>query len=288
MGTTSKRPHGTSPSGNGSGRLCLRSLLLPPVLLFLALGFCIPRVSGASSVQILVDGRSLNLASGAGTVREALAEARIALDRDDQVSPPLDAHVPVDGVIRVTRIAYAEGTLEIRIPYQTVVRPATQGNRPRHPTVTGEGRNGLKRVTYRAKLVDGREVERATLTEQVVREPVHQVVTSRNPSALGSRGAYAGGRTLKMLATAYDPGPGSCGRSADGRTCNGKRAGYGVIAVDPKVIPLGSKLYVPGYGYGIAADVGGAIQGPRIDLGFNSRSGSFKWGKRWVVISIVD
>ena len=64
-----------------------------------------------------------------------------------------------------------------------------------------------------------------------------------------------------MVATAYDPGPGSCGKYADGITCSGKRAGYGIAAVDPTIIPLGSKLYIEGYGYAIAADVGIDVRG---------------------------
>jgi len=168
------------------------------------------------------------------------------------------------------------------------VRQATGRSRPYHPTITQPGRSGLKRLTYRARLVDGREVERTTAGEKVVREPEHEIVTSRKPYQLGSRGMYAGKRNLVVVATAYDPGPGSCGKWADGQTCNGKRAGYGIIAVDPKVIPLGAKIFVPGYGYGVAADVGGAIKGNRIDLGYNSRSGSFKWGRRQVVIQIVE
>lgn len=254
------------------------------------IGLCLlcSAARGASNVRIQVDGRTVTAPGSADTVREALSSASITLGRDDEVSPGLDSRVADDGVITVRRVTYAQTSQEVKIPYRTVVRPASRGNRPYHPTVTREGHNGLKRVTYRVKSVDGREVERTQAGEEVVKEPVHRIVTSRNPVILGSRGAYVGKKTLTVLATAYDPGPGSCGKYANGQTCNGKRAGYGIIAVDPKVIPLGAKLFVPGYGYGIAADVGGAIKGNRVDLGFNSRSGSFKWGKKWVQIAIVD
>ncbi|HEU4752272.1 MAG TPA: 3D domain-containing protein, partial [Armatimonadota bacterium] len=206
----------------------------------------------------------------------------------DTVSPGADQPAPSDGLIRVQRVRYEEGTLEVKIPYPTVVRSAAGRRSPYHPTISQPGRSGLKRVSYRAKLVDGREVERSTVSEETLREAQPEIVLSRKPYLLGSRGAYIGKRTLPVVATAYDPGPGSCGKYANGRTCNGKRAGYGIIAVDPKVIPLGSKIYVPGYGYGIAADVGSAIQGNRVDLGFNSRSGSFKWGRRQVTIQIIE
>jgi len=241
----------------------------------------------AENVRVLADGQTVRL-TAAETVRDALHQAGVRLGEADEVTPALDAALPSDGVVRVKRISFVENTIEVKVPYRTIVRPASKGNKPYHPTVTGEGRNGLKRVRYRAKVVDGQEIERATLAEEVVREPVHEIVTSRKPLALGSRGAYAGKRTMAVMSTAYDPGPGSCGKWADGRTCNGKRAGYGIIAVDPKVIPLGAKLFVPGYGFGIAADVGGAIKGARIDLGFNSRAGAFQWGRKWVTITIID
>lgn len=246
------------------------------------------QAESATNVRIRVDGRVITLPRTGDTVREALQEARVTLDRDDEVSPSLDSAAPAEGTILVSRVTYKEGSVDQKIPYKTIVRPASKGQNPYHPTVIKEGRNGLKRTTFRIKLVDGKEVERVTTGETVLREVVNEVVVARKPTQLGSRGAYAGVRSLTVIATAYDPGPGSCPGTADGRTCNGKRAGYGIIAVDPKVIPLGSKIYVPGYGYGIAADVGGAIKGNRIDLGFNSRKGSFRWGRRKVKISIID
>lgn len=264
---------------------------LCPAVLALAVGALLfsPGTSwAATNVRIQVDGRILTLPETGETVREALAAAAVTVNADDQVSPALDAPAPQDGLIRISRVTFQEGSLERKIPYRTVVRPASRISNPYHPTITQEGRSGLKRISYRVKLVDGKEQTRTTVSEEVVRKPVDEIVTSRRPAQLASRGAYTGARTLNVLATAYDPGPGSCGKFANGSTCNGKRAGYGIVAVDPKVIPLGSKLHIPGYGYAIAADVGGAIKGNRVDLGFNSRSGSFKWGKRWVRVMIVE
>src|SRR5206468_1120926 len=80
--------------------------------------------------------------------------------------------------------------------------------------------------------------------------------------------------------TAYDPGPGSCGPAACGRTAIGLRAGPGVVAVDPAMIPMKARLYVDGYGYAVAADVGGNIKGDRIDLGFHSRGPAARYGRR--------
>lgn len=242
--------------------------------------------AAADTAYVVVDGRTQPLPAHAESVRTGLAAAGVVLGPDDQVTPPLDAPLPEEGSVRVVRVSWTEESEEVRLPFRTAVRPSPSA--PRHPTVMRPGRPGLKQVTYRVRRVDGHEVERVVLRETVLREPETQLVLSRHALPLASRGAYAGRRTLNVVATAYDPGPGSCGRYADGRTCNGKRAGYGVIAVDPKVIPLGAKLHVPGYGYGIAADVGSAIRGQRVDLGFNSRAGARQWGRKRVTLTVVD
>jgi 3D (Asp-Asp-Asp) domain-containing protein len=64
--------------------------------------------------------------------------------------------------------------------------------------------------------------------------------------------------------------------------------GAKIIAVDPNVIPLGSKVYVDGYGYAVAADKGGAIKGNRIDVFFSSKNDAYRWGVKRVKIRVLD
>lgn len=87
----------------------------------------------------------------------------------------------------------------------------------------------------------------------------------------------AGGRKLTVSATCY---------ILKGTTATGMPVGKGVVAVDPRVIPLGSKLYIPGYGPGVAADVGGGIKGAIIDLWYPSYAQCAKWGRRTVTITV--
>ena len=88
---------------------------------------------------------------------------------------------------------------------------------------------------------------------------------------------------LEMLATAYTANCYGC----SGMTKSGVRAGYGIVAVDPNVIPLGTHLYIKGYGPAIAGDTGGAIRGNRIDLGFDSSADAFAFGSRPVRVYIL-
>lgn len=90
------------------------------------------------------------------------------------------------------------------------------------------------------------------------------------------------GNALSMEATGYsrfDPG---CGNY----TATGEYLRYGIAAVDPDVIPLGTDLYIEGYGHAVALDTGGAIVGHRIDLAFDSHQEALNWGRRNVTVYI--
>jgi 3D (Asp-Asp-Asp) domain-containing protein len=87
----------------------------------------------------------------------------------------------------------------------------------------------------------------------------------------------AGGRTLTVSSTGY---------AISGRTATGVPAGWGVVAVDPAVIPLGTHMSIPGYGEGIAADTGTAVHGAAIDLWFPSQEQARAWGRRVVTITL--
>jgi 3D (Asp-Asp-Asp) domain-containing protein len=94
--------------------------------------------------------------------------------------------------------------------------------------------------------------------------------------------------SLTLVATGYSPHRLDTAPYDDGFSAIGLPAGYGIVAVDPRVIPLGTRLYVEGYGYAIAADVGGDIEGHRIDLCFPKRQDALLFGRRDVTVHILD
>ena len=118
--------------------------------------------------------------------------------------------------------------------------------------------------------------EQARTLTAVRTSPPTPVVTPGAPS-LPAGPASAGVRSLTVLATGY---------ALPGRTASGRMVGWGVVAVDPSVIPLGSRLAVPGYGVSVAADTGGAIKGARIDLWFPSVRQALVWGTRTVTVAV--
>ncbi len=109
-----------------------------------------------------------------------------------------------------------------------------------------------------------------------VQAPPTPVATPGAPS-LPSGPASAGVRSLTVVATAY---------ALPGRTASGRPVGWGVVAVDPSVIPMGSRLAIPGYGMGVAADTGGAITGARIDVWFPSVAQAHEWGTRTITVTV--
>jgi 3D (Asp-Asp-Asp) domain-containing protein len=149
-----------------------------------------------------------------------------------------------------------------------------------------EGKAGSVIRTWRITYKDEQVVSKELLKEEKV-DPKPTLFLMSRAGFETSRGAFMRSKVLSMRATAYDPSPATIGRGATGRAANGMRAAYGIVAVDPRVIPLGSLVYVEGYGFAIAADTGGAIKGNRIDLCYNSRHEACCYGSHRVRVHIL-
>jgi 3D (Asp-Asp-Asp) domain-containing protein len=135
---------------------------------------------------------------------------------------------------------------------------------------------------------DGGPVHQTVLGSTVIRAPKARVVAEGiGDSPLADFEAHGiahmaivAHSAMRMVATAYTANCAGCG----GMTAIGRRAGHGIVAVDPRIIPLGTRLYIPGYGIAVAGDTGGAIIGHRIDLGFDSVRGALLFGRRDVTV----
>lgn len=146
---------------------------------------------------------------------------------------------------------------------------------------------GIPGVAYRAvqKTIRGDKVVRVSLLWETIYPAVPAIILVGDTKRFVARSSYLRTHHLKLEATAYCPG-GCCG-TGSGRTASGVRAGFGVAAVDPSVVPLGSVLYVEGYGFALAADVGKGIRGRRIDLGFASHAEAKRFGRRSIVVHLL-
>lgn len=143
-------------------------------------------------------------------------------------------------------------------------------------TVSEEGRNGIKEITTTTVFYDGKGYSR-TSQEKIVLEAKNELIARGTKVVKRTLETEAGNLTYwkklsHVWATSYD----STCLGCDSVTAAGMKQGYGVVAVDPEIIPLHTKLYIPGYGIAVAGDVGGTIKGKRIDLGYDSLNGQWK------------
>lgn len=145
-----------------------------------------------------------------------------------------------------------------------------------------DGRDGFVKKTFRITYKDGKPVEKELLKSERQEAQPALMLMSRSGYQT-SRGSFGRGRVMTMLATAYPAMV--CGT---GRTRTGTRAGYGQVAVDPRVIPLGSLVYVEGYGFALASDTGGAIKGNRIDLCYPDFGTANRYGYKRVKVHVLS
>jgi 3D (Asp-Asp-Asp) domain-containing protein len=121
------------------------------------------------------------------------------------------------------------------------------------------------------------EARAQAIEAQARRAAVEHTVSAGAATAVAPVPSDAGPGTITVTATAY---------TLQGQTATGAPVGYGVVAVDPSVIPLGTRMTIPGYGEGVAADTGAAIQGAVIDLWFPTAAAAAEWGRRTVTITL--
>jgi len=245
-------------------------------------------VTRARALSLAIGGREIWLRTTAPTVGEALAGSRLAVHPDDRVEPGSDEPV-VNGLrVVVTRIVRSFRHHADPIPFETVRREDMTMDLGK-VVVAQPGANGLLERLLLITYEDGRQVSIEELSKEVAREPITQI------ERVGTAGTIVrDGQTIRFLkrmdvtATAYEPGPISCGAYADGYTALGLRATRGIIAVDPTVIPFWTRVYVDGYGFAVAGDSGSAIRGNRIDVCFDTYAEAMNWGVKRVRVYILE
>lgn len=229
-------------------------------------------------------------------VGDTVADALVAVGADPasniQVDPPLDTPLKAGMTVSVPDVFMRVASEETVVPAPVTYEKDSSLPKGVKRVVT-TGRAGRVLRVYRVVVSGGAEGEPVLTATRTVARPVPRVVAVGTGSragfgarALRAAGAKAPeqGRRMRVEVTGYsakEPG-------LDYTTATGARAVHGVIAVDPRVIPLGTRVYVPGYGYAVAADTGGAIKGRRIDLCFDSVEEAIRWGRRSVTIIILD
>lgn len=244
----------------------------------------------------LKDGNAMrSIEAPSGTAREILAYAGIELGSEDIVIPD-GAFVPAERRISVLRVETKTVTVEESLPFETVEELTTELPMGKEMTAR-EGVDGRKKVTRVERFINGKLFSSMVLSEEVTTNAIARVVR-KGTDALTAVTRGGGVRQLTMVATCYEAGPRSTGKRPGDRgygiTRSGTRVRRGVVAVDPRVIPLGTRLYIksldpsiPDYGFATAEDTGGAIKGMKIDLFMETMAECFQFGKRKVRVYIL-
>lgn len=245
-------------------------------------------VKAKYDVTVTADGQTKTIHTGDARVSDILRQAGVTVGENDIVEPAQDTELTEATAIKVTRVTTKTTTETKDIAYSTETRETSELEKGKS-RVAQEGVNGKEEITLEYTYHDGVQVSVVQTGSQVLEQPVNKIVengtkepvvtTSSSSSSTGaSDAAVSSSRTITMQATAYSGG---------GTTASGMAAAVGRVAVDPRVIPLGTRLYIEGYGYAVAADTGGAIKGNRIDLYMNSESQCNSFGRRNVTVHVL-
>lgn len=267
-------------------------------------------IARAFPVTVTADGETYKLNMSGGTVADALDKAVVTISDDDIISASLDTQLTSGMTIKVSRVTYKERTTDEKLAYTT--KKVNNSNMYTDQTKTiQKGVNGTQKVTYKDKYVDGKKTESIKLNSVVTKEATEQILevgTKKRPvvSASGFKTiswltppssltitksgvptSYK--KVIKGTASAYSGG---------GYTATGKAVKPGYIAVNPRQIPYGTKMWIVSndgkyvYGYASAEDTGGFINwsgsmATVCDLYFASQSQASAFGRRGVTIYIL-
>ena len=275
---------------------------------------------------VLQNGYEMTAFTSKSTVSEILDENSIVLNENQKTIPDLTAQVKAGDVIKITDKSYNEVqiakvseegvqtsleqllqnyapitekivTEQVSIPFETITKNTAGTTTDTTNKVLQEGKEGIKEVTYKIKYQNDVEIERTTLSETVIQEPVNKIVqvnkkvTSRSsttsrtslPSTTAST-STAGAQIYKI--TAYCPCSKCCGKS-NGITASGTKATAGRTVAASSKFALGTKLNINGHIYTVE-DRGGAINGNKIDIFVNSHSEALAWGVRYLPVSVAN
>lgn len=242
-------------------------------------------VRRARPVTIESDGRQISFHSTQSDILAILAEANVALIGKDYTIPEISQPITAGGVIQVIRVKEDFRIEDEQLPYDTSIQPTDSLELDQRALLV-QGKPGIIRRRYLLRYENGRLVSEVPDGEWVAAEPVNEVIGYGTKIVVRTletpQGAYDYWRKVRMRVTSYTAS--SSGKPPDhpayGITASGTEAGNGVVAVDPKVVPFRSWVYVPDYGIAFVGDTGGGVKGRWIDLGYDE--GKFTYWNGYV------
>jgi uncharacterized protein YabE (DUF348 family) len=257
-------------------------------------------IQRAVPLKVFADGQEQVIYTTQKTIKDALNNSVIKLgDKDKVQEADLQDQVVSGMKISLIRVEEREEIEESVVEFDTIRRESDELARGEEK-ILREGEEGLSKKVFNVIFENGVEVSRNLLTELVLNPPINKIVGyGGNNNYRTSRGGVIRAKeVIRMSATSYSSSYRHTGKTPDhpyyGITATGVKAREGIVAVDPNVIPLGSKVYVeleegiPDYGFAIAADTGGAVKGNVIDLYFEDEDRITAFGRRRAKVYILE
>lgn len=244
-------------------------------------------IKRAVEIEMVFGSKTIVIKTAEDTVKDMLEAESDELNAEgiefneglDEITPSLDTKISDNLTIQLVKVEVTNEVATEDIDYETIVEE-DESLDINTEDVRQAGEAGQKEITYKVIKKDGKEVSREVVQSKVIKEPVNEIIVQGTRRVFASRDgemeykdliycestAYAGDTiTATGTVPSYNPG------------------GISTIAVDPRVIPLGSLVYVENYGKAIAADTGGLIKGKIIDVFLNSESECRTWGRKYNV-----
>lgn len=227
------------------------------------------------------------------TVANFLKQQEIQLNEFDRVENNLEDVITPESKITIVRVEKVTDVVEESLDFAVETKKDSSLLKGNEKIVTA-GVEGITNRTYELVKENGKVVSKTLQSEKVIKEPTTKVVAvgTKVVTASVSRGsssaAPTGGKEFYVEASAYTPYCNGCsGTSATGINLRANPS-LKLIAVDPSIIPLGSKVWVEGYGYAIAGDTGGSIKGNKIDVLVPNTQQAYSWGRKTVRIKVLN
>jgi Uncharacterized protein conserved in bacteria len=223
-------------------------------------------------VTVIADGQTKQIYTTPVPIKEAIVAAGFELGASDLVKTvPGELTVP-DQNIEIIRVSQKSFEEQQPLPYTEEQTLDNSLERGLSKTIRN-GQNGMAVNTVAITYHNNVEVKREIVASKPVKEPVNKVIamgTITSVSRGGQRLDFKEAKIMTVSAYTY----------TGHNTATGKAPEVGMVAVDPGVIPLGTRMYIEGYGYAVASDTGGAIKGDRLDVFLESENQCVNWGMR--------
>ena len=237
-------------------------------------------VTRAFKVKVLADGTEKSIYTTPVTAQKAVSLAGFQLGDNDIIKTKTGKLVSANQEIEVIRVTEQIVNEDQPISYgsEQIDDPTLERGLTR--TVKA-GKDGIARNAIKITFYNGQEGKREIISTEVLKEPQNRIIAMGSITSVSRGNERLDFREAKyMQASAYT--------YTGFRTATGLNPGVGMVAVDPSIIPLGSRLYIEGYGYARAADTGGAIKGNTVDLFMESYSQCVNWGRRTVKVYVLN